>query len=714
MKFRTHILIRLYVGCLILASSAFLYCAAANRSSGPAKRIPWTSSRVLGSPEPPAPYRVEPVFPKLQKFVEPLEFAVMPGSDRVLVVEHESKIFCFPNDPNSAQADLFADMKQLNPEVKEVYSVAFHPQFTNNHFIYIWYILKPELADGTRISRFRVLETNPPRADLQSEQLIFSWKSGGHNGGCMRFGPDRFMYISTGDGGGPGPPDSFNTGQDISDVLSSILRIDVDHAEGGKAYRVPPDNPFVNTPGARGEVWAYGLCNPRRMSFDRKTGDLWVGDVGWELWEMIHRVQRGGNYGWSILEGSHQPAKPDGKHGPTPILPPTFEHPHSEAASITGGCEYRGKRLPELFGSYIYGEWETRKIWELRHDGTRVTKARELVTPPYRIVSFGEDNEGELYIVDFGGTIQRLVPNAPASRASSFPRRLSETGLFASARDQQPAPGVIPYSINAELWTDYAQAERFAALPGVSTITNKEGHWQFPSNAVLAKTLSLEMRRGQPASRRKIETQLLHFTGEGWNAYSYQWNSEQTDADLVPTAGTEEEFTIVDSEAPDGKRQQTWRFHSRAECLRCHNPWCNTALAFEPLQLNDAPSDQLATFIDSGVIERACLASNRAARLVNPYDRKAPINDRARSYLHANCSHCHREHAGGSVLSYMNFDTPLEKAGLVGQTPSQGNLGIEGAQVITAGDPCRSVLYYRLSKLGKGHMPYLGSSWLDR
>src|SRR6266481_1229729 len=167
MKFRAHTLSLFFVGLFIAASSGFLHGAAESRSSLPGRRIPWTTSRVIGSPEPPAPYRVEPVFPKLKKFVEPLEFAAMPGSDRVLVVEHESKIFSFPNDPNCAQADLFADMKQLNPEVKEVYSVAFHPQFTNNHFVYIWYILKPELADGTRISRFRVLETNPPRADLQ-------------------------------------------------------------------------------------------------------------------------------------------------------------------------------------------------------------------------------------------------------------------------------------------------------------------------------------------------------------------------------------------------------------------------------------------------------------------------------------------------------------------------------------------------------------------
>ena len=168
----------------------------------------------------------------------------------------------------------------------------------------------------------------------------------------------------------PSPPDVMMTGQDCSDLLSSVLRIDVDHAEPGKPYRIPPDNPFVNMPGVRPEIWAFGFRNPWKMSFDRATGDLWVGDVGWELWELIFKVKRGGNYGWSVMEGP-QPVNVEGRRGPTPILPPIKAHPHSEAASITGGYVYHGTRLPELAGAYIYGDYQIR-----HHLGASQSQAR--------------------------------------------------------------------------------------------------------------------------------------------------------------------------------------------------------------------------------------------------------------------------------------------------------------------------------------------------
>ena len=333
-----------------------------------------------------------------------------------------------------------------------MYGLAFHPKFAANRQVFLCYVAKNDDPEGTRVSRFVARAADPLVIDPSSEEVLLTFLSGGHNAGCLAFGPDGFLYISTGDAAAPTPPDPLKTGQDISDLLSSILRIDVDRRDPGKLYRIPPDNPFLKTPGARPEVWAYGFRNPWRMSFDRARGDLWVGDVGWELWELIHLVRAGSNAGWSVVEGP-QPVRADVAKGPTPIVPPVVAHPHSEAASITGGYVYRGSRLAAIRGVYVYGDYQSGKVWGLRHDGARVTWRGELADTGLRIVSFGEGRDGELYLIEYERTngIYRLVPDAPAGARPAFPRKLSETGLFASTRDHAPAPGVVPYAINAEL-----------------------------------------------------------------------------------------------------------------------------------------------------------------------------------------------------------------------------------------------------------------------
>ncbi len=704
------------------------------------RRIPWTRSRLSGSPEPPLPYVVTRVFPKLT-FKEPLDMARTATIDRLFVVEQSGKIFSFKSD-SVEQPDVVIDLKKEIPGFAQVYGMTFHRGFATNRFVYLCYVLKDGLPDGSRLSRFTMTRTEPPQLDPASEKIILTWMSGGHNGGCIKFGTDGFLYISTGHAASPDPPDPLNTGQDLGDLLSSVLRIDVDHEDNGKPYRVPPDNPFVSTPGARPEVWAYGFRNPWRMSFDDSTGALWVGDVGWELWEMIYRVERGGNYGWSIVEGP-QTVKSNGKLGPTPISPPITYHPHSEAASITGGCVYHGKQLRELGGVYLYGDWVTGKIWGLRHDGQKVTWHRELANSTMQVVCFGEDNAGEVYVVDYRGGIFQFNPNPVPDSSSSFPRLLSASGLFASAKTYELAPGVIPFSVNAELWSDGAVADRFIALPGVSGVAKTNdatwgsARWGFPPDAVLGKTLSLEMEFGNPRSRRRVETQLLHFDGVNWNGYSYRWNDSQTDATLVDSAGADRTFEITDPQAPGGHRRQSWRFYSRAECLRCHNPWAGPPLAFNLLQLHkDHPypvpgaserdlngrddsktthgdgderiDNQIRALTHVGVLHES-LFFGPVLKLRNPHDASADVTERARSWLHINCAHCHRFGAGGSVASFFTYDQPLEETRTINATPSQGAFGLPGAHVVTPGDPLRSVLYYRVSSLGPAHMPRIGS-----
>ncbi|MBC7853971.1 MAG: PQQ-dependent sugar dehydrogenase, partial [Pirellulaceae bacterium] len=516
------------------------------------------------------------------------------------------------------------------------------------------------------------------------------------------------------------PPDSRKAGQDVSNLLSAILRIDVDHADGGKNYRIPADNPFVDLKGARGEIWAYGFRNPWRISVDKKTGDLWAGDVGWELWELLDRVERGGNYGWSVMEG-RQPTNTEWPRGPTPILPPTIEHPHSESSSITEGLTYYGPRLKELQGHHIYGDYDTGKFWGFRFENGKVVSHRELADTTHRVVGFGEDNAGEFYVLDHtAGTLHRLVPNPQQDQSATFPRKLSDSGLFSAVKEQSPAAGVVPYSINAEPWADHAVAERLVAVPGELSIKAEGAAWSFPKDSVLVKTLSLESKIGDDASRRRIETQILHFDGIEWMPYTYQWNDEQTEALLVAAAGAERTFDVADQAAAGGKRQQTWRFSGRAECQRCHNKWSGPAIAFNTPQLNKSREyggsavSQLDALAQMKLFEKPVAVDKQQPKLANPHDASAPQESRARAYLHTNCAHCHRLHAGSAVLSKMPFDLPLDKTDMIGVRPTQGTFGIHAAQVVAPGDPFRSVLLYRMTKLGGGRMPHIGSSEVDR
>lgn len=765
----------------LLCCAAAVSLAACLLASGPARpdgagppkaaRVPWTTSKITGTPEPPHPYRIVRAFPKLT-FKNPLLMVTPPGSDRWFVGEQYGKIFSFRKDSNIAKADLFlditADLHSWDTgKVKgldALYGLAFHPQFQKNRYCYVCYVLTSkkegeQLPDGSRVSRFTVTDTDPPRIDPKSERVLITFLAGGHNGGDLHFGPDGYLYISTGDATSPNPPDALDTGQDLSDLLSSILRIDVDREDPGKAYRVPPDNPFIKTPGARPEIWAYGFRNPWRMGFDRATGDLWVGDVGWELWEMVYRIQRGGNYGWSVMEGP-QPVRPESRRGPTPILPPSFAFPHTEGASITGGYVYRGKKYKDLEGAYICGDWVTRKLWatkfekgkkpegngdgELTFEGPdKVVWHKEIAQGTQRVVAFGQDHDGELYFLNYddNGTIHELVPNEAArDYKPTFPRKLSETGLFASARDHVPAPGVVPYAVNAEMWTDHAAAERFVGLPGTSAVQMYDspvsipggfysGMVFFPKDGVLARTVSLEMACGDPKSRKRLETQVLHFDGVVWRGYTYRWNDAQTDANLVAAAGAEQSFTILDPKAPGGKRQQTWHFHSRAECMTCHNPWAGPMLSFNLLQLNrdydfsGARENQLRAFRQSGLINFAHkdwdgtnekpLADFPKEHLTDPYDAAADLKERARSYLHVNCSHCHTFGAGGTADLELRYGISLDQMKTLEVRPVQGSFGIPSAHILSPGDPYRSVLYYRMAKLGRGRMPHLGSDFVD-
>ncbi|MFP6765991.1 MAG: PQQ-dependent sugar dehydrogenase [Planctomycetaceae bacterium] len=697
------------------------------------RRVPWTTSRITGSPALPAPYRIERLYPELA-FDQPVAMVNVPGSERTVLVERKGRVVQLPADRSDRQPQLMLDGAGQISELTAVYGLAFPPDFQTNRVCFVCYICKPDLEDGTRLSRFQVTgEGGALRIDPDTETTLLTWKSGGHNGGCLTFGPDGFLYVSTGDGSPPAPADVRRSGQDLSDLLASVLRIDVNRTSSDRAYSIPADNPFVELDGARGEVWAFGLRNPWRMSFDRQTGHLWLGDVGWQLWECVHRIEKGGNYGWSLREGP-QSVHPEWKRGPAPITPPVKAHPRSEAASVTGGYVYRGTDLRGLTGAYIYGDYVTGKIWSLRYDGQRVTEHRELADTTLAVIAFHEDHEGELSMMDYnGGGIYRLVSNETSSQLRTrFPQRLSETGLFTSTQAHQTAPGVIPFAVNVEQWMDGATAERFVAVPdsGRMVLRKPAGRvptdWgEFPVDTVLVKTISMEMESGNPASRRRIETQILHNRGELWRGnsgewfgYSYAWNQEQTDAELLPPEGKTVSLLVTDKEASGGRRRVTRTLGRQTECYLCHNPWAGYRLGFTAAQLNRpqhaaaVAENQLKVFQRIGLLETPDISGQPP--FCDAFDTTAELSQRARSWLHVNCAHCHRFGGGGSASLDLRFDQTLAATRTLDQRPTQGTFGIDGARLIRSGDPYRSLLYYRISKLGQGRMPHVGSHNVDR
>ncbi|QDT48451.1 Soluble aldose sugar dehydrogenase YliI precursor [Symmachiella dynata] len=689
---------------------------------GLTKRVPWTTSRVKGSPEPPPPYKLQREYPHL-KFDQPIAMVPEPDSNRIFIFEVGGKLLTFEDDPDVSDSVAIFDMKWIDKSIGgSGWGLTLHPNYAENGYAYIF--LNVTKRDGQEsehnyIYRIQLTKTNPPQFVRGSETLIVKWATAGHGGGDLAFGPDGYLYIGSGDG--TSGSDVNNTGQDLSDFTGSILRIDVDHPSEGKEYSIPPDNPFLDVEGAIPEAWTNGHRQVWRMSFDRETGNLWVGEVGQDLWEMIHLIRRGGNYGWSIYEGSH-PFMLEREMGPGKLYKPIVEHPHSESRSITGGYVYRAKKRPEFYGMYIYCDYETGIVWGFRYEDEQVKDHQRLSDSTYKVATFGHDHDRELYLVALSGEIFSLVPSgAPAHAAEEFPRKLSETGLFTSVPEQIPAAGVLPYSVNAPAWVDGAHVQRFVGVPGEEQITYG-GHrgWEFPNNTVAAQTLSLEMEAGNPASRRPIETRLLTRQEGEWMAYTYMWNDAGDDADLVGRDGMDRKFQIRDAAEPKGVRQQTWRYAARTECMGCHSRAAKWVLGLNTLQMNRdydfgaVTDNQIRAWDHIGMFKESPKKSiGELPKLSNPYDESAELNARARSYLHANCSHCHVSDGGGNAKMELEFTSDEKKANIFNIPPNHGNFSINNGQLIAKGAPERSVILYRLSKLGQGRMPVLGSAVVD-
>ena len=328
--------------------------------------------------------------------------------DHIFVTSQSGQIYMFPDDSETTQSRVFLDIgDRINTSNNEegLLGLAFDPEHSTNGHFYVYYS-----ADNPRrsvISRFALNPNGTDGGDIETEFIILeiSQPYGNHNGGQIAFGTDGYLYIGLGDGGAGGDP--LGNGQNPNNLLGTILRVDVNQASENQRYRIPPDNPFLHTTDVSNEIWAYGFRNPWRFSFDDKTDLLWVADVGQNKWEEINIVEKGQNYGWNIMEGSH--CFDSTKCDKTDLQPPIVEYGRSDGCSITGGFVYRGDQIQWLKGVYIYGDFCSGNIWGIRFQNGSILEKGLLLDSDLKITSFGKGANGAIYVLSRSEGIYKII-----------------------------------------------------------------------------------------------------------------------------------------------------------------------------------------------------------------------------------------------------------------------------------------------------------------
>jgi uncharacterized repeat protein (TIGR03806 family) len=661
-----------------------------------------TSCRAFARPSGTAGVRADRALTMQPTFSNVTEVQQAPGNnDFWYFVEKIGRVRRVRNDGAGNLVSTFVDISSrvnAGPNEAGLLGMAFHPRFAMNGYVYLSYTRTMSGLQSV-ISRF-VSRDGGQTLDPSSETILLTQAQpfDNHNGGQIAFGPDGMLYIALGDGGSAGDP--MNHAQNVSSLLGKILRIDVDRAGMGTPYAIPSDNPFVGRSGFRAEIWAYGLRNPWKFSFDTRTGELWTGDVGQGALEEVDVIRPGGNYGWRIMEGTrcYNPSMGCNMAG---LQLPVLTYPRSDGVSITGGYVYRGSAIPSLQGRYIFGDFGSSRVWAVQYDAMGVASKQDLFTAPGGMATFAQDQHGEVYVVTYNNGLMYRINPTGAPPMDAVPRTLSATGCFMAGDVTRPAPGVIPYTVNAPLWSDGAEKERFFAIPDGSRITvNAEGDFEFPNGTVLIKTFSIGGRR--------VETRLFvrHMDGV-WAGYTYAYNAAGTDADLLQA----NETRMFGA--------QRWYYPSRSECLSCHTPAAGFSLGLELAQLNGPmryPStgrtaNQLDTLERVGYFA-APLPAMRPA-LATYTGGSFDLAERARAYLHANCSSCHRPDSTGRGNMDLRYGTPFAMTHVCNAAPSQGDLGVTGARVLLPGDAARSLLSLRMQRLDANRMPPLATSVVD-
>lgn len=689
-------------------------------------------------------YQLRPAFPAFPPIFA-TGAATAPGdSNRLFLLAQTGTLYVVTNlaSPNLS---LFLDLTSRTTASSEsgLLGLAFHPGWRTNRQFYVFYSTTTTHAGQSglfqRVSRFLLDPVDDHRALPDSEQPLISQldPDPAHNAGDLEFGPDGYLYVSLGDGGGAF--DTYQNSQHIQkDFFSGILRLDVDRrpenlepnphpAVHPGTYRVPADNPLlglttffrqsIDPLKLRSEFFSVGLRNPYRISFDPRTGELWANDVGQNRREEINRIEAGGNYGWIIYEGSipwpYQVLD-------EPYKAPIYEYEHEQGRNaITGGVWYYGTKYPDLTGSYIFADLGG-PVGALTLDDQETASVRWIGSSPGITDVWVDPSSGDLlFTTIYDGVVRRLVREE--QEGPPIPPLLSQTGIFANLTTLEPNPGIEPYELNVPFWSDHALKQRWFCLPDPDQTFgfSELGSWTTPEGSVWIKHFELEMVIGAASSRRRIETRVLVRSGEGLWGATYRWNQAQTDAELVPPAGLDEDLMVEDQSLI---RRQKWRYPGRDECLICHHAAAGRILGFNTAQLNRTilekePVHQLEALIANGYFSNPPPSVEPLPALAAADDPRWSLDYRVHSYLSANCAYCHQPDGPTRATWDGRIGIPLNEAGLVGQR-ALNNLediyAMKPTYLVAPGDLQTSSVYRRVADLAPYHMPPLATTERDQ
>ncbi|MBK8175359.1 MAG: PQQ-dependent sugar dehydrogenase [Rhodospirillales bacterium] len=593
-------------------------------------------------------------------------------------------------------------------------SFTFDPDFAHNGWVFVVFNGRQanESTTTSYLARF-TLKADGLTLNRDSQLIILKQVQGTswlHHFGDVEFGPDGFLYLSSGDGtlNGAAYFDDIRA-QNLDDLHGKILRLNVANSTATKPYTIPASNPFVGVAGARGEIYAYGFRNPWRMSFDTVTGNLWLGDVGDAQYEEVNIVEQGGNYGWPIFEGTN--CRVTAQCGSTTTKAPVHVVSHNgESIAVIGGFVYHGSAIPSLSGKYIFRVYGRNELYALTSNGGTYT-AELIIDNTPNMNSFFTDADQEIYSTDMDGNVYQLVPSSTTGGSGTFPALLSQTGCVRPSKPTVAAVAMVPYGVNSQLWSDGAGKKRWVALPDGKTVTiDSDGDFDFPTGSVLMKSFLFQ---GKP-----FETRLLKHHNDGtWTGTTYKWKSDLSDATLVPAGG--EDITVK----ANATKTINWHLPSRSECTLCHTAAAKHALGPNVAQLNgffaypnanNKVGQQLATWSDIGMFSAALPgALYDLPTLSAPWAKGVSNVRRARSSLEANCAHCHRP--GNDIRATMDlrFGTDISEMAICNEAPRISDLGIAGAKLLAPGHPESSIIPARVSLRGENQMPPLGTFITD-